>query len=231
VSANPLILLIEDEAPLRKFLRAALALDGFRVQEAATAEEGIRLATQLPPDLVLLDLGLPDADGKNVLRQLREWLQAPVIVVSARDQEQEKVELLDAGADDYLTKPFGTSELLARVRVALRHAAKGQPIPDGGAVDIGDLHVDLPARRVYRQGNLVHLTPLEYKLLITMLKHRGKVLTHRFLLREVWGPDDSQEHHYLRVFIANLRRKLEDDPARPRHILTEQGVGYRLTSD
>jgi two-component system KDP operon response regulator KdpE len=227
----PLLLLVEDELPIRRFLRAALTGEGYRLAEADSARQAVRLATQQPPDLVILDLGLPDGDGLEVLRGLREWLHAPVIVLSARDQERQKVEALDAGADDYLTKPFGTGELLARIRVALRHAARAGPDQESATFTRGDLTVDLAARRVFARGGEVHLTPLEYKLLATLVRHAGKVLTHRFLLREVWGPGRAQETHYLRVFMAGLRRKLEADPAQPRHLLTEQGVGYRLAAD
>jgi two-component system KDP operon response regulator KdpE len=224
-----LILIIEDEQPIRRFLRASLTNEGYRVNEAVSGDEGLRAATSQPPDLVILDLGLPDVDGQDVLRRLREWLTAPIIVLTARDQEQQKITALDAGADDYVTKPFGMGELLARMRTALRHAH--QVGPESSMVCIGDLRFDLAARLVFRREQAVHLTPLEYKLLVTMLKFNGKVLTHRFLLREVWGPQDSQETHYLRVFVASLRQKLEDDPARPRYILTEQGVGYRFAAE
>jgi two-component system, OmpR family, KDP operon response regulator KdpE len=224
-----LILIIDDEQPIRRFLRAALTAEGYRVVEAVTGEESLRLAVQQPPDLVILDLGLPGIDGQEVLRRLREWLTAPVIVLSARDQEQQKVAALDAGADDYVTKPFGIGELLARMRTALRHANRGPA--ESSVMEIGDVRVDLAARIVTRTGQEVHLTRLEYKLLVTLLKHAGKVLTHRFLLREVWGPHDSQETHYLRVFVASLRRKLEDEPARPRYLLTEPGVGYRFAAE
>ena len=223
------ILVIEDEQPIRRFLRASLVNEGYRVSEAVSGEEGLRMASSQPPDLVILDLGLPDLDGQDVLQRLREWYSAPIIVLSARDQEPQKIKALDHGADDYVTKPFGVGELLARMRTALRHAHRVGP--ETTAITIGDLRVDFAARIVYRKGDEVHLTPLEYKLLATMLKHAGKMLTHRFLLREVWGPQDSQENHYLRVFVASLRRKLEDDPARPRHILTEQGVGYRFAAE
>ena len=187
------------------------------------------MASSHPPDLVVLDLGLPDLDGQVVLQRLREWFTAPVIILSARDQESQKIQALDQGADDYVSKPFGMGELLARMRTAMRHAYRVGA--DATTITIGDLRVDLVARIVYRRDQEVHLTPLEYKLLVTMLQYAGKVLTHRFLLREVWGPQDSQENHYLRVFVASLRRKIEDDPARPRYILTEQGVGYRLSSE
>jgi two-component system KDP operon response regulator KdpE len=224
-----LALIIEDEPPIRHFLRASLTGENYRVAEASTGEEGLRLAIQQPPDLVILDLGLPDLDGQEVLRYLREWFTGPIIVLTARDQEQQKVAALDAGADDYVTKPFGMGELLARIRTALRHADRTST--DSSSVSLGELRVDLAARLVYRANQQVHLTPLEYKLLVTLVKHSGKVLTHRFLLREVWGPQDSQETHYVRVFVASLRRKLETDPARPRYILTEPGVGYRLAAE
>ena len=220
------LLIIEDEAPIRRFLRASLTGEGYRVSEADSGEEGLRAAASQPPDLVILDLGLPDLDGQEVLRRLREWYTAPVLVLSARDQEPQKIAALDHGADDYITKPFGVGELLARIRTALRHAHRVGP--EATTLALGDLRVDLAARLVHRQGQEVHLTPLEYKLLVTMLKQAGKVLTHRYLLREVWGPHSSQENHYLRVFVASLRRKLEEDPARPRYLLTEQGVGYRF---
>ncbi|MFN0052869.1 MAG: response regulator [Planctomycetales bacterium] len=223
------ILLIEDEQPIRRFLRASLEDSGFRVTEAPTGMEGLRSAASQPPDMVILDLGLPDLDGQAVLTRLREWYQAPIIVLSARDHEDQKVRALDHGADDYVTKPFGVSELLARMRVALRHSHHLER--EAASVTIGDLNVDLAARIVKVRGTAVHLTPIEYKLLTIMIKHAGKVLTHRFLLREVWGPQDSQENHYLRVFVAMLRRKIEVDSARPRYILTEQGVGYRFAAE
>ncbi|MEI8378661.1 MAG: response regulator [Planctomycetota bacterium] len=226
---EPNILVIEDELPIRRFLRASLANEGYHLIEAASGEEGLRLAASQPPDLIILDLGLPDLDGQVVLQRLREWFTAPIVILSARDQETQKIKALDNGADDYVTKPFGTGELMARMRTALRHANRVGP--EATAITIGDLKVDLAARSVVVKSEQVHLTPLEYKLLVTMLKHAGKVLTHRFLLREVWGPLDSQEYHYLRVLVASLRRKLEADPARPRYILTEQGVGYRFASE
>jgi two-component system KDP operon response regulator KdpE len=223
------ILIIEDEQPIRRFLKASLSNEGYRVSEAISGDEGLRMASAHPPDLVILDLGLPDVDGQDVLKRLREWYTSPIIVLSARDQEPQKIKALDGGADDYVTKPFGIGELHARMRTAMRHAQRVGA--EATTVTIGELRVDLAARLVYRNGAEVHLTPLEYKLLVTMVKHAGKVLTHRFLLREVWGPQDSQENHYLRVFVASLRRKLEVDPARPRYMLTEQGVGYRFASE
>ncbi len=227
----PLLLLIEDELAIRRFLRASLTAENLRLVEAENAEQALRLAAQQPPDLVILDLGLPDMDGQEVLKQLREWLQAPIIVLSAHDQEVQKIAALDHGADDYLTKPFSTGELLARIRVALRHAARVEGDRESALFACGDLKVDLSARRVYVKQTEIHLTPIEYKLLTTLVRHAGKVLTHRHILKEVWGPDQIQETHYLRVFMAGLRRKIETDPAQPRYLLTEQGVGYRLTTE
>jgi two-component system KDP operon response regulator KdpE len=229
--STPIILLIEDELPIRRFLRASLTADDYRLAEAETGQQGLRLAAQQPPDLVILDLGLPDMDGQEVLRQLREWLHAPVIILSVRDQEQQKVTALDNGADDYLTKPFSTGELLARIRVALRHAQGRSGDQESSTFASGDLRIDLAARRVFVQEREIHLTPIEYKLLTTLVRHAGKVLTHHFLLREVWGPHCQQETHYLRVFMASLRRKIETDSAQPRYLLTEPAVGYRLAVD
>ena len=224
----PLVLLVDDEQPIRNFLGASLASAGYQLAEAATGAQALRLAGERPPDLIILDLGLPDMDGQQVLVQLREWLTAPIIILSARDQEQQKVSALDHGADDYLTKPFSTGELLARIRAALRHGHHGV---EGSAATVyqhGDLSVDFGTRRVLVAGQEVHLTPIEFKLLASLAQHPGKVLTHRHLLKEVWGPQRVDETHYLRVFMASLRRKVEADPARPEHLLTEQGVGYRL---
>jgi two-component system KDP operon response regulator KdpE len=229
VSPGPLVLLIEDEPPIRRFLRAALTAEGYRLAEAETGEQGLRLAAQQPPDLVILDLGLPDKDGNEVLKALREWLAAPVIILSARNQESQKVQALDSGADDYVAKPFGISELLARMRTALRHAAPANAATS--IFSVGDLNVDLAARNVKVRGQEVHLTPLEYKLLTTLVKHAGKVLTHRFLLKEVWGPGHAEETHSLRVFMTSLRRKIESSSAQPRYLLTEPGVGYRLSTE
>jgi two-component system KDP operon response regulator KdpE len=230
-TAAPLILLVEDEAPIRRFLRASLVGEGYRLAEADNGRQGLRLAAQLPPDLVILDLGLPDMDGQEVLQKLREWLTAPIIILSARDQEKQKIAALDFGADDYLTKPFGTGELLARIRVALRHAMHVEGERENSEFECRGLRVDLANRRVFAKDREIHLTPLEYKLLTTLVRHAGKVLTHRFLLKEVWGPYHAHETHYLRVFMANLRRKIEVDPAQPQCLLTEQGVGYRLAAD
>jgi len=213
-----------------RFLRATLPAQGYRVIEAATGAQGVVEASTRAPDLILLDLGLPDVDGVEVTRRLREWSATPIIVLSARGQEKDKIEALDAGADDYLTKPFGTGELLARMRVALRNAARVGVESDPVFV-AGELKVDLGARRVFVAEEEVHLTRTEYNLLAALVKHAGKVLTHRQLLKEVWGPGSVGESHYLRVYMGQLRHKLERDPARPRYLLTETGVGYRLRAD
>lgn len=226
-SSAPLILVVDDELPIRRFLRTALIGEGYRVAEADTGQGAVRAAVGQPPDLVILDLGLPDLDGLEVLKQLRQWLGAPIIVLSARDREQQKVAALDGGADDYLTKPFGTGELLARIRVALRHAVQSAS-PEASVLDVGPLHLDMARRAVLVAGEEVHLTPIEYRLLTLLARNAGKVLTHRQLLTEVWGPSYAGETHYLRVFMAQLRRKVEPDPARPRIFLTEPGVGYRM---
>ena len=226
-SAAPLVLIIEDEAPIRRFLRASLAEEGYRFNEAETAREGLRLASSQPPDLIILDLGLPDQNGLDVLKQIRDWSAVPIIIVSARGQEGDKVLALDTGANDYLTKPFGVGELMARIRVALRLAAQTTKTAES-TFTIGELQVDLTARRVTVTGQEIHLTPIEYRLLTTLIRHAGKVLTQSFLLKEVWGPGHATESHYLRVAMAKLRGKIEADPARPRYVLTEIGVGYRL---
>lgn len=224
----PVLLVIEDEEEMRRLLRTTLRAHGYQVVEAATAREGLMHAAGRNPDVVLLDLGLPDRDGRDVLRALRADSSVPVIVISARGREAEKVEALDGGADDYLTKPFGVSELLARVRVALRHASSPLAPPRESVIQIGDVRIDLLRRQVLRKGAPVHLTPIEYRLLAVMVREAGRVVTHRKLLREVWGPNAQEQPHYLRVYMAQLRRKLEHDPTRPRLILTESGVGYRL---
>ncbi|HET9299353.1 MAG TPA: response regulator [Candidatus Polarisedimenticolaceae bacterium] len=227
---EPLVLVVDDEPQLRRFLRASLPAQGYRLIEAATGEEALREAAARAPDLVLLDLGLPDLDGVEVTRRLREWSAAPILVLTARDQEQDKIRALDAGADDYLTKPFGTGELLARMRVALRHAARGQAAHEP-VVATGDMQVDLSARRVTVGGRDVRLTRTEYRLLALLARHAGKVLTHRQLLKEVWGPGAVNQTHYLRVYMGQLRHKIEADPAQPRYLLTETGVGYRLAAE
>jgi two-component system KDP operon response regulator KdpE len=227
---EPLVLVVDDEPQLRRFLRASLPAQGYRLVEAGTGEEALREAAARPPDLVLLDLGLPDLDGVEVTRRLREWSAAPILVLSARDQEQDKIRALDAGADDYLTKPFGTGELLARMRVALRHATRGEA-GDEPVVTIGDLRLDLGRRRVTVGEREVRLTRTEYRLLALLARHAGKVLTHRQLLKEVWGPGAVDQTHYLRVYMGQLRHKIEADAAQPRYLLTETGVGYRLAAD
>ena len=222
------MLVIEDEPQMRRFLRPALEGQGYRVVEAATAREGLALASSHNPDLVILDLGLPDGDGIEVTQRLREWSAAPIVVVSARGQEADKVAALDAGADDYLTKPFGTGELFARLRVANRHSAAVRAEGGEPVFEAGGLKIDVAARQVHRDGQEVHLTALEYKLLATLVRHAGRVVTHRQLLKEVWGPSSVNETQYLRVYMAQLRHKIEKDPARPALLVTETGVGYRL---
>ena len=228
---GPAIVLIEDEAQIRRFLRAALTGQGYRLFEAATGEAGLVEAATRQPELVILDLGLPDLDGLEVIRRLREWATIPIIILSARGQERDKIAALDAGADDYVSKPFGMGELLARMRVAIRHASRGPSDPGESTFCVRDLHVDLGRRQVMVAGNAVHLTPIEYRLLATLIRHAGKILTHQHLLKEVWGPNQTDQAQYLRVYVAQLRRKLENDPARPRYLLTEPGVGYRLASE
>lgn len=230
MSDAPLILLIEDEAPIRKFVRAALVEQGYRVVEAETGKQGLTQAMTQPPDVVLLDLGLPDADGLDIAKRLREWSSVPILILSARGQERDKVAALDAGADDYLTKPFGVGELLARVRVAMRHSVRFK-LQDEPVFNCGDLAIDLVSRVVRVRDEVVHLTPIEYRLLTTLARHTGKVVTHATLLREVWGPNAEQDTPYLRVFMGQLRRKIEREPAQPRYLLTEQGVGYRLAAE
>lgn len=227
---GPKILLIEDEQEIRRFLRVSLGSHGYRLTESATGKEGILQAATQQPDLMILDLGLPDIDGMEVIRQVREWSQMPIIILSARGKEQEKVVALDAGADDYLTKPFSVGELVARIRVALRHAARSGEEPGESVFVVDGFRVDLARRQVFVEDREIHLTPIEYRLLTTMTKSAGKVLTHKQLLKEVWGPDSVFETHYLRVYMAQLRRKIESDPARPQFLLTEPGVGYRLAS-
>ncbi|HUN80196.1 MAG TPA: response regulator [Phycisphaerae bacterium] len=222
------ILVIEDEPQIRKFLRPAIEAAGFRLVEAQTGSEGLLQATQCGPDAIVLDLGLPDIDGLEVIRRIREWSKLPIIVLSARGQEQDKVAGLDAGADDYVQKPFSVGELMARIRVALRHAATVEGDGQSSTVTAGDLAIDLLRREVRRQDKIVHLTPLEYKLLTTLVRHAGLVLTHRQLLKEVWGPGHAEESHYIRIVIGQLRHKLEENPSHPRHLITETGVGYRF---
>ena len=225
---KPSALVIDDEVQIRRLLRVNLEANGYRVLEAATGQEGITQAAQWRPEVIILDLGLPDMDGVTVLKRLREWSRVPVVVLSVRDREEDKVAALDNGADDYVTKPFSTGELLARLRVAQRHA---QPGPQASHFCTGQVEVDLAARAVTRNGKEVRLTATEYSLLRLFIQHAGKVLTHRHLLREVWGPNAVEQTHYLRVYIAHLRDKLETEPSTPRLIITEPGVGYRLVEE
>ena len=222
------VLIVDDEPAIRRFLRATLSAHGYDIFEAADGQSALTAAAAARPDLIILDLGLPDMDGVEITRQLREWTQIPILIISVRGQENDKIAALDAGADDYVTKPFGVGELLARMRVALRHTI---PATEEPVFVAGDLAVDLARREVRLGGREVQLTPTEYDLLRVLVTHAGKVLTHRQLLREVWGVGYEQETHMLRVNVSNLRRKLEPDPTRPRHIRTEPGVGYRLHAD
>ncbi|MCG3127470.1 MAG: KDP operon transcriptional regulatory protein KdpE [Phycisphaerae bacterium] len=222
------VLLVEDELPIRRFLRPAIDAAGWRLIEADTGQRGMLEASQVRPDVIILDLGLPDIDGIEVVRRMREWSAVPIIILSARGQENDKIAALDAGADDYVQKPFGVAELIARIRVALRHAAaRVQPSADMTIV-AGDIAIDLVRRTVTRSGASVHLTPLEYKLLTTLARNAGLVMTHRQLLREVWGAGHAEDSTYLRMFVRQLRQKLEDNPTQPKHLITEVGVGYRL---
>jgi two-component system KDP operon response regulator KdpE len=224
---TPVAVLIEDEPHIRRFVRAALEAEGWQVFEADTARQGLTEAGTRKPDLLVLDLGLPDGDGLDVLRDVRGWSAVPIIVLSARSDEADKIAALDAGADDYLTKPFGVGELLARVRANLRRPRVADG-PEDAVFRFGPVEVDRTARLVRRGGAEVHLTPIEYRLLLVLARHAGRVLTHRQLLREVWGPAHTQQSHYLRIHMGHLRQKLEADPAQPVHLLTETGVGYRL---
>ncbi|MBI3636474.1 MAG: two-component system response regulator KdpE [Candidatus Rokubacteria bacterium] len=225
------MVVVEDEPQIRRFLRASLGGAGFRLFEAATGADGLVEAASRQPDVLIVDLGLPDIDGLDVIKRVREWSAVPIIVLSARGQEADKIAALDAGADDYLSKPFGVGELLARVRVALRHAARRDDDAAESTFAVADFSVDLGRRRVVAHGSEIHLTPIEYRLLAALVRHAGKVITQRQLLGEVWGPNAGEQSHYLRVYMAHLRRKLEKEPARPRWLLTEPGVGYRLLTE
>jgi two-component system KDP operon response regulator KdpE len=222
------VLILDDEVGIRRFLRHSLDPERFDVIEAENGAEGLRLVATKSPAVLLLDLGLPDIDGVEVARQIREWSEVPIIVLSAREQEADKIAALDAGADDYLTKPFSVGELEARIRAALRRGSKAEPQP---IFQVGDMEVDLQGHIVRRAGAEVHLTPNEFKLLACLIKNAGRVVTHKQLLTEVWGPEFADEPHYLRVYMAQLRHKLEDDPAQPKLLATESGVGYRLRVD
>lgn len=223
----PTALLVEDEPHIRRFVRAALEGEGWQVFEAATMQRGLIDAGTRRPDLVVLDLGLPDGDGIDFIGDVRKWSPVPIIVLSARVDEQDKIRALDAGADDYLAKPFGVGELLARVRATLRRQRQPGALDDG-VVQFGDVRVDLKNRLVTRAGQIVHITPTEFRLLSVLVKNAGRVITNPQLLREVWGPSNSENGHYLRIYMGHLRQKLEADPAQPRYLLTETAVGYRL---
>ncbi len=226
---RPVIAVIEDDVPIRRFLRSALEAHGYAVEEAGDAVAGLAVAANRHAEALILDLGLPDLDGVEVIRRVREWSAMPIIVLSARAQERDKVEALEAGADDYVVKPFGESELLARLRAALRRSARTRDAAT--TLDAGELRIDLDARSVRRAGQAVHLTPTEWRLLAELARNAGKVLTQRHLLVAVWGPGHVESPHYLRIYMSNLRQKLEADPARPRHLVTETGVGYRFVAD
>ena len=222
------ILLIEDERQMRRFLRVTLQSEQYTVIEAETANDGLSQAATRNPDVILLDLGLPDTDGLDVIEKLREWSGVPVIVISARDQEGDKIKALDRGADDYLTKPFSVGELLARIRVAIRHAAPKSPDTGEAVFEAEDLKVDFLKRQVYRGTREIHLTPIEYRLLTVLVRNAGRVMTHRQILKEVWGPPYVEQTHYLRIYMNQLRKKIEEDSARPRFLLNEPGIGYRF---
>ena len=229
---TPKVLLVEDDAQIRRLLRVTLPAEGFTLLEAERGEDGVAQALEHAPDVIILDLGLPDIDGIEVVRRVRETSAVPILVLSARGQDQDKVNALDVGADDYLTKPFSMPELLARIRVALRHGARsGGEAAAESVLNVGDIQIDQVRRLVTVGGRELPLTPNEYSILLVLVRHAGKVITHRQLMKEIWGPTNIMETHYLRVFMAQLRRKLEKDPARPRYLITEPGVGYRLRVD
>lgn len=225
------LIVIEDETQIRRFLRTTLTSEGYQVIEAEDGRQGLIEAATRKPDLIILDLGLPDMDGVEVIKALRAWSSVPIIILSARSQENDKISALDVGADDYLVKPFSAGELLARIRVALRHASSAANGEEDGVFSVEQLKVDMIHRKITVSGAEIHLTPIEYRLLTVLIKHAGKVLTHRLLLNEVWGPNYVERAHYLRIYMGTLRHKLELDPARPRFLLTEVGVGYRLAVD
>lgn len=225
---DPIIIVIEDDLPIRRFLRTGLSTHGFTVFEADTGKQGIVEASVRKPDLVILDLGLPDMDGVDVIKAIRAWSELPIIILSARSSEQHKIDALDAGADDYLTKPFGFGELLARIRVALRHSIKPNEQTQAEVFVTANLKVDLHNRVVSIDDQEIHLTPIQYRLLTVLIKHAGKVLTQQQILKEVWGPSYQENAHYLRIYMSQLRHKLEADPTQPKFLLTESGVGYRL---
>jgi two-component system KDP operon response regulator KdpE len=222
-------MVVDDEAAILRFLKPALEANGYEVTAAASVEEATRRIAREPPDVVVLDLGLPDGDGKDVIRQVRQWSNVPIVVLSARDREAEKIEALDLGADDFINKPFGVGELMARLRAALRHRTQAQPEPS--VMQIGELELDTERHRVSRKGAEIKLTPREFELLALLMRHAGKVMTHRQLLTAVWGPAHTQDTQYLRVYIGQLRQKIEDDAEEPAIILTELGIGYRLVEE
>jgi two-component system KDP operon response regulator KdpE len=223
-----LVLIVEDEPQIRRLLRNTLEGAGYRVIEAENGERGALEAANHKPDLVMVDLGLPDIDGVEVVKRIRAWSALPILVLSARSAESDKIAALDAGADDYITKPFASGELMARIRAAFRHAARAAQPGDAGILHLGDIEIDLERRQLRAPGRDVHLTPIEFRLLACLAQHAGMVLTHRHLLREVWGPAHVDQSHYLRIYMKQLRHKLEPDPTRPRHLMTETGIGYRL---
>lgn len=225
---DPVIIIVEDELAIRQFLRTALRLQGYTVFEAETGQRGLVEANIRKPDLLILDLGLPDMDGIEVIKAIRAWSTLPIIVLSARSQEQQKVDALDLGADDYLTKPFGVEELIARIRVALRHANRKEQSLDNDVLVTGGLKVDLSKRLVSVDGREIALTPIQYRLLAVLAKNAGKVMTHRQIMKEVWGPSYVDNVHYVRMYMSQLRHKLETDPAKPQYLVTESGLGYRL---
>ncbi|MEP7285489.1 MAG: response regulator [Chloroflexota bacterium] len=226
-----LILVVEDDPQIRRFLRATLTSNNYRLLEAGTAQEALRQFGMQHPDLIILDLGLPDLDGLEVTRRLREWSSTPILVLSARHEDRDKIAALDMGADDYLTKPFSAGELLARIRVALRHALRTAQTDEQPVFVLGGLRVDLAYRKVFIDDSEIHLSPIEYKLLQVLIHYAGKVVTRDQLLKEVWGPTYTNESHYLRVYMGHLRQKIEKDPARPQYLITEPGVGYRLKTE
>jgi two-component system, OmpR family, KDP operon response regulator KdpE len=225
---SPVIVIIEDDPPIRRFLRTGLRTQEFTIFEAATGKQGIIEAEVRKPDLIILDLGLPDIDGVEVIKAVRAWSTVPIIILSARSNEQNKIDALDAGADDYLTKPFGFGELLARIRVALRHTTHTGKVTNPEVFTSRELTIDLHNRVVTIAGEEIHLTPIQYRLLTVLIKHPGKVLTHQQILKQVWGPSYQENAHYLRIYMSQLRQKLESDPTQPKYLLTESGIGYRF---
>lgn len=227
----PSVLIIEDEAPIRRFLRLSLESRDFNPFEASTGAEGLSMAAAHTPEIILLDLGLPDMDGLEIIRRLREWTAVPIIILSARGQEQDKIMALESGADDYLTKPFSVGELAVRIKVALRHQNRPGSSVAESVFQAGQLKVDLDKRLVFVGEKEIHLTPIEYKLISILVRHAGRLVTQKELLRDVWGPSGGDSSHYLRIYVSQLRRKLEENPAKPRYLITEAGVGYRLKAD